>query len=74
LRSNHATRLIAIPFIMIVVTTSCAPVLTLRIPGTNAQNIEASIAAMITKGRSATAGSPSNPLAAAAAAASATMY
>jgi hypothetical protein len=32
----HATRLIAIPFIMIVVTTSWAPVLTFKIAGTAA--------------------------------------
>ena len=37
---SHATKLIAMPFIMIVVTTSCAPVLTLSIAGTEAQNIE----------------------------------
>ena len=34
--SAYATMLTAMPFIMIVVTTSCAPVVTLRIPGTAA--------------------------------------
>ena len=31
--SAHATRLTAMPFIMMVVTTSCAPVFTFRAPG-----------------------------------------
>ena len=50
--SAHPTRLIAIPFIMIVVTTSCAPVLTFRMPGMAAQIIPPSIAASSTAGTS----------------------
>ena len=40
----HARKLIAMPFIMIVVTTSWAPVFTFRMPGTAAQIMPPSIA------------------------------
>ncbi len=39
----HATRDTAMPFIMIVVTTSCAPVFTFRIAGTSANAIPPSM-------------------------------
>ncbi len=45
-RIAHASRLIAMPFIMIVITTSWAPVFTFRMPGTAAQTIPPSMAAM----------------------------
>ena len=44
--SAHARKLTAMPFIMIVVTTSCAPVRTFRIPGTAAHTIPPTIAAI----------------------------
>ena len=44
--SAHARKLTAMPFIMIVVTTSCAPVRTFRIPGTAANTIPPTIAAI----------------------------
>jgi hypothetical protein len=62
------------PFIMIVVTTSCAPVLTLRMPGIKAHSIPASIAARMINGMRMKEGGPSSRVATAAAATSETMY
>ena len=63
--SAHATKLMAIPFIMIVVTTSWAPVFTFKTAGTAAKSMPPAIAASRTAGRCRNAGRKSRASAAA---------
>src|SRR5918992_1448325 len=70
----HARRLMAMPFNMIVVTTSWAPVFTLRMAGMYAHTMDAATDERSTRGRRMGAGRPLNVIAAPAAVAMATLY